>query len=135
MTLEPASMIPGNHLSSPSALGRAGIEFQSLKAGKVSALSGPANPSGSSNAKLRKAAGEFESILLESLWRSMKETFASPDDDSDPILQSFDDWSIRAMSSAVGQAGGLGIKNMIVRYLEPRITGGAPPASASAPQI
>jgi len=72
--------------------------------------------------KLRSAAGEFESMLLESLWKSMKETFTDPDEDSDPTLESFDEWGIHAMASAVGNSGGLGIKNMILKYLEPTIT-------------
>jgi len=74
-------------------------------------------------AKLRKAAGEFESMLLESLWKSMKETFEDPDEDSDPTLKSFDEWGIQAMASAVGNSGGLGIKNIILKYLEPTIAG------------
>jgi Rod binding domain-containing protein len=73
--------------------------------------------------KLRKAAGEFESILLASLWKSMKETFSDPDEDADPTLKSFDDWGIQAMASAVGNSGGLGIKNMILKYLEPTLPG------------
>jgi Rod binding domain-containing protein len=80
-------------------------------------------------AKLRKAAGEFESMLLESLWKSMKETFEDPDEDSDPTLKSFDEFGIQAMASAVGNAGGLGIKNMILKYLEPTITGGGQDAA------
>jgi Rod binding domain-containing protein len=76
-----------------------------------------------SDVKLRKAAGEFEAILLESLWKSMKETFKAPDDEnSDPTLESFDDWGIQGMASAVGSSGGLGIKNMIIKYLEPRVS-------------
>lgn len=75
--------------------------------------------------KLRKAAGEFESILLESLWKSMKETFSDPEEnDSDPTLKSFDDWGIQAMASAVGDSGGLGIKNLILKHLEPTLHGG-----------
>jgi Rod binding domain-containing protein len=94
----------------------------------------PAN-SGSSSfqdiSKLRKAAGEFESILLESLWKSMKETFSDPDGDADPTLKSFDEWGMQAMASAVGNSGGLGIKNMILKYLEPTLSGAShagPPA-------
>ena len=81
--------------------------------------------------KLVKAAGEFESMMLESLWKSMKETFKDPDEDSDPILENFDDWGLHAMASAVGQQGGLGIKNMIVKYLEPRIPGAGDPVLGS----
>lgn len=92
--------------------------------------SGFARSNSLAGAKLRKAAGDFEAILLESLWKSMKETFKSPDDQSsDPILESFDDWGIQAMASAVGQSGGLGIKNMILKYLQPRLPGAASPLS------
>jgi Rod binding domain-containing protein len=72
--------------------------------------------------KLVKAAGEFESMLLESLWKSMKESFTDPNDpDADPTTQSFDEWGMKSMADAVGNAGGLGIKNMIIKYLEPTI--------------
>lgn len=83
--------------------------------------------------KLVKAAGEFESMLLESLWKSMKETFTDPNDpDSDATLQSFDDWGMKSMAEAVGNAGGLGIKNMIIKYLEPTLpASGAGQASKS----
>jgi Rod binding domain-containing protein len=89
-------------------------------------------PNSSSSPKLRKAAGEFEAILLESLWKSMKESFKDEDDEnSDPTIQNFDDWGVQAMASAVGKSGGLGIKNMILKYLEPGGAGaaqGVPPA-------
>lgn len=81
-----------------------------------------ANSNSPELSKLRKAAGEFESILLASLWKSMKETFSDPDEDADPTLKSFDDWGIQAMASAVGNSGGLGIKNMILKYLEPTLS-------------
>ena len=89
--------------------------------------------SGSHNgAVLRKAAGEFEAILLGSLWRSMKETFSNQDDeDFDPTLQSFDELGIQGMAGAVGKAGGLGIKNLILKHLEAMpsgASGAAPPA-------
>lgn len=75
--------------------------------------------------KLKKAAGEFESLLLASLWKSMKQTFADPNaSESDPAHGTLEDWGIEVMSGAVGQAGGLGIGNMILRHLEPTL--GAP---------
>ena len=89
----------------------------------------PTNPKVASSPellRLRRAAGEFESILLESLWKSMKETFAdSEDQNSDPTLKSFDDWGIQAMAGAVGNSGGLGIKDLILKYLEPALAGGS----------
>ena len=77
------------------------------------------------SATLRKAAGEFEAILLESLWKSMKETFSNQDDENfDPTSQSYDEWGIQGMASAVGKSGGLGIKNMIIKDLGPMTSGG-----------
>ena len=70
--------------------------------------------------KLGKAAGEFESILLETLWKSMKETFSDPDDKAaDPTLGNYDDFGMQAMSKAVGNTGALGIKAMILEHLAP----------------
>jgi Rod binding domain-containing protein len=88
--------------------------------------------------KLGKAAGEFESMLLSSLWKSMKSTFASSDDPSDdsddPGHETLDDMGIQAMSSAVGKAGGLGLGKLILKHLEPmlaRSTDGPPVGKAS----
>lgn len=76
--------------------------------------------------KLRQAAGQFESMLLESLWKSMKDTFTDPDDsDADPTLNSYEEWSMQAMASAVGSTGSLGIKNLILKYLEPTLETGS----------
>jgi len=70
-------------------------------------------------AKLKKAGGDFESILLASMWKSMKESFKDPNNpDSDPASGTLNDWGIEVMSGAVGKAGGLGIGKMIVKYLE-----------------
>jgi Rod binding domain-containing protein len=91
----------------------------------LSEVASPAVASSRELAKLQKAAGEFESMLLESLWKSMKETFAdSEDPNSDPTLENFDDWGVHAMAGAVGSNGGLGIKKLILQYLEPKVAGG-----------
>jgi len=70
--------------------------------------------------KLKKAAGDFESILLSSMWKSMKKSFGdSNEGDSDPASGTIDDLGVEAMSDAVGKVGGLGIGNMIIKQLEP----------------
>jgi Rod binding domain-containing protein len=92
-----------------------------IATGNMALSNDPARSSSPEVAKLRKAAGEFESMLLQSLWKSMKDTFSNQDDDSDPTLESYDDWGMQALSNAVGNAGGLGIKNMILRHLEPTL--------------
>ena len=77
--------------------------------------------------KLKKAAGDFESILLASLWKSMKESFKDPKEtDSDAASGMINDWGIEVMSGAVGKAGGLGIGHMIIKQLEPVPAGESP---------
>ncbi len=86
--------------------------------------------------KLKKAAGDFESILLASLWKSMKESFKDPkDNDSDAASGTIDDWGIEVMSGAVGKAGGLGIGNMIIKQLEPAAAGQSPAKLAPEPNV
>jgi len=72
--------------------------------------------------KLRQAAQQFESMLMSNLWKSMKSSFDEDDSDSgDPAMGTLEDWSMQAMSGAVGKAGGLGIANLIMKDLEPKI--------------
>ncbi|MGC2816718.1 MAG: rod-binding protein, partial [Candidatus Acidiferrum sp.] len=73
--------------------------------------------------KLLAAAGEFEGMLLSSLWKSMKSTFATPDDDdsNDPAHDTLEDMGMQAMSNAVGKAGGLGLGKLILKHLEPAL--------------
>ena len=69
-------------------------------------------------AKLKKAASEFESMLLAKWWSSMKEsTLGADDDSSDPGHDTLDQMGIQAMSSAVASRGGLGIASMLVHSL------------------
>ena len=68
--------------------------------------------------KLRKAAKEFESILLANWWRSMKESgLPGSDESTDPGHDTLDQLGIQAVSSAVASSGGLGIGAMLVRGL------------------
>jgi len=78
--------------------------------------------------KLRKAAAEFESILISNLWKSMKTTFADSDDDQsiDPAHDSLEDWGIHAMSTAVASAGGFGIGALILKHLDPLLQPNSP---------
>jgi Rod binding domain-containing protein len=78
--------------------------------------------------KLRQAAGEFESMLLSSLWKSMKSSFEGDETEfSDPAHEALDDWGMQAMCGAVGKTGGLGIAKMILKHLEPKLPGAAAP--------
>ncbi len=81
--------------------------------------------------KLVKAAGEFESMLLSAFWKSMKSTFADPNEDSlDPAHGTLEDMSIQAMTDAVGKAGGLGIGKLIIKNLEAHLAASQGPKEA-----
>ena len=88
--------------------------------------------------KLRQAAQQFESMLMSDLWKSMKSSF-DDDEDSDPAIGTLQDWSMEAMSTAIGKAGGLGIAKLIMKDLEPKIgssnsqEGGTHPLKFSVP--
>jgi Rod binding domain-containing protein len=82
-------------------------------------------PNSPASHKLRQAAAEFESILLASLWKSMKSSFASSDEESsDPANGTLDDLGVQSMCAAVGKAGGLGLGRLILKHLEPAISVG-----------
>ncbi len=99
-------------------------------------LSGPAQKtSGSADEqKLRKAAGDFESILLASMWKSMKQSFGTSETESDPAHGTLDDWGIEVMSGAVGKAGGLGIGRLILDHLEPALRSESAGAASGGPK-
>lgn len=86
--------------------------------------------------KLRKAAGDFESILLASMWKSMKQSFGSDDDEfgTDPAHGTLENWGIEVMSGAVGRAGGLGIGKLILKHLESHSAAGDGAISAHSPK-
>jgi len=106
-------------------LGVGALQNADLKASRPTSVLRPTAPSNNSPAaiKLRKAAAEFESTLISSLWKSMKSTFADADQDdaTDPSHDVLDDWGIRAMSTAIANAGGLGIGRLILKDLEPKM--------------
>ena len=72
--------------------------------------------------KLKRAAAEFESILMSTFWKSMKESFGAPEDESsDPAHGTLEDFGMQAMCEALGKAGGLGIGSLILKQLEPKL--------------
>ena len=80
------------------------------------------------NPKLRRSAQEFEAILINSWWRSMKDSFSSLSGSEDePAHETLDDWSMQAMSSAIAASGGLGLSTLLIRHL------GAPSAPNQNP--
>jgi Rod binding domain-containing protein len=74
-------------------------------------------------ARLERAAQDFESILLNSLWSSMKEGSLSGEDDTqeDPTGASLSQFGMQMASGAIAKAGGFGIGKMILDKLAPKI--------------
>jgi Rod binding domain-containing protein len=72
--------------------------------------------------KLRKAAQEFESILISQLWGEFKTGFSSLTGDA-PLAGSdtLNSLAIQSLSSALAHSGGLGIGNMLLHELEPAL--------------
>lgn len=70
--------------------------------------------------KLEQAAAQFESMLLSSLWKSMKSSFADSgsEGDSDPAHSAWEDMGMEAMAGAVSQGRGLGLGRLILKDLE-----------------
>ena len=73
-------------------------------------------------AKLQKAAQDFEAIMIDSLWGSMKDgSLGSEDDLDDPTSSSMQQLAMQMVSGALAKAGGLGIGKMIVRELQSKV--------------
>ncbi|HEY6466024.1 MAG TPA: hypothetical protein VIY69_08540 [Candidatus Acidoferrales bacterium] len=82
--------------------------------------------------KLKKAATDFEALLLAKWWSSMKDSGLGEEDDStDPGHDTLDNMGIQAMSSAVASRGGLGIGAMLVHSLLSNAENDAPKESQS----
>ena len=91
--------------------------------GKAASLASTTSNSTPATLKLRKAAAEFESLLISNLLKSMKSTFADSEDDpsTDPAHDTLEDFGTRAMATALANAGGLGIGSLILKHLEPTV--------------
>jgi len=110
--LSPDSLAPNPAAASAATLSHSGPVRQN----------GPSIDTTPAGRKLQKAAAEFESMLLSNLWKSMKNSFASSDDDSsDPAHDVLADMGIQAMSSAVAKTGGLGLGKLILKHLQPML--------------
>jgi Rod binding domain-containing protein len=67
--------------------------------------------------KLARAAHQFESLLLESLIRSLDKGFALPGGDQVLGSQGFGDLGVQALASGLTAGGGLGISAVVLRNL------------------
>jgi Rod binding domain-containing protein len=89
------------------------------------ANSADSHPETRAHRKLRKAAQEFESILISQLLGDFKSGFSSLTGDA-PLAGSdtLNTLAIQSLSSALAARGGLGIGNMVLHQLEPSLNRG-----------
>jgi Rod binding domain-containing protein len=76
--------------------------------------------------KTEKAAREFESVLLTSLFDSLQKSFAfdAQDNDGTPGAGDYRLMGTRALAEAVSEHGGIGIARLILKHLQgPEVPG------------
>jgi Rod binding domain-containing protein len=85
----------------------------------------PSAPETRAHKTLRKAAQDFESILISQLWGDFKSGFSSLTGDA-PLAGSdtLNSLAVETLSSALASRGGLGIGRMLVHQLEPSLNRG-----------
>jgi Rod binding domain-containing protein len=77
--------------------------------------------------KLRKAAQDFEGLLISELWDQSNPDFSSLRGETQTAgSDTLKSLAIQTMSVALAQRGGLGIAQMLVRQLEPSLNRGQP---------
>jgi Rod binding domain-containing protein len=64
-----------------------------------------------------KAAREFESVLLTSLFDSLQKSFAFDPQDATPGAGDYRMMATKALADAVSAGGGIGIARLILRHL------------------
>ena len=84
----------------------------------VPSVAAAVQSSGSGQAKLEKAARDFEAELLTSLLKSMREGVAGEEDSGDPGSDSYADMAVQGIAQAMAGRGGVGIAKLIVAHLQ-----------------
>lgn len=83
----------------------------------------------SSDPQARKAAQDFEAILLAQCLEKLQESMTSlgSDEPSDPAHGSFQQMGFESIATALARAGGIGIGDLILKHLpQPKLL--SPPA-------
>jgi Rod binding domain-containing protein len=85
-----------------------------------------ATPPATRTDKAGKAARDFESVLLSSLFDSLQKTFAWDSEDSTPGASNYRMMGTHALAESVSAQGGIGIARMILRHLPlTKVSGGS----------
>ncbi len=105
MTL--AMMNPGAHLPTMRSL---------------SAASAANQPESPAHKRLRKAAQDFEGILISEMWEKFNEGFTDFGGET-PLAgsETMNSLAIQTLSTAIAKSGGLGIGKMLLHSLEPTL--------------
>ncbi len=92
----------------------------------LAAALGPMTTAAPAAAKTEKAARDFESVLLTSLFDSLQKSFAFDAQDETPGASDYRMMGTRALAQAVADSGGIGIGRLILRHLHaPKGPGGS----------
>ena len=98
----------------------------------VTPAGGSQTPETTEHRKLRKAAEDFETILISELWEQFQSGLSSLSGGSQPAgSDTLNSLATQSLSSALAHRGGLGIAQMIVRQLEPTLNHGGEDAKAA----
>src|ERR1700760_4412475 len=73
---------------------------------------------GGKHLKLKKAAQDFEGMLLGSLWKSVGDEMKESLEEGDPAAGSFVDMGVQAVGNAMAKQGGIGIASMVLKKME-----------------
>lgn len=113
-------------ISAYTNIAQMSAEASAANTNRTAGPNGAANASGIASGasaqaqllKLKKAATQFEAMLLEKWWSAMKKSGLGDDDDGDPGKGTLDTMGMQAMSTAIANAGGIGIAAMLVRSVQ-----------------
>lgn len=74
-------------------------------------------PDNGKHLKLKKAAQDFEGMLLGTMWKSVGEEMKQSME-GDSASGSFVDMGVQAVSNAMAKSGGVGVARMLLKKLE-----------------
>ncbi len=83
------------------------------------------------NDKIRSSAQQFEAVLLSNMFQSLQDSVSSfSAEEEDPSAKTFNELGIQQLATAAADAGGIGISQIVAKYLEHQ---SAPKSPESSP--